>query len=400
MSDVVIDAIADPADSVRQLNALAATTPTAVSSDSGGLLVLHHDEVERLAHHPNLVGVGLTLFDFMGIDDGPLRRWYGSLMFTNEGPHHARLRRLVSRAFTPRSVERLRHETAGFVAEGYASIAAAGGGDLVASLKSVPMRVMCALLGVPSGDLGRFIEWADALSPTFGLLDAAQQEAASTAIVELLDYLEVMVESRRTALADDAGGHLLTALLAAEEDGDRLTRSETVDMVANLLVGGHDTTGSQIGCTLLTLLADERALAALREDDELAPSAVWETMRVEPSITVIPRVATQPVDIGGTERPVGTFVLLCLASANRDPGVWPEPDRFVIDRFTTTEVPKPLSFGTGSHFCLGSHMARMTLEEATVGLGQHPVSLAVDPADIPWHQVLGRSPVALEVTCP
>ncbi len=399
MAEPVIGVIHDPADAVRRFNEVAAESPTAFAADSGGVFVFHHADVERLAHDPDLAGTGLTLFDFMGIDDGPLRRWYGSLMFTNEGPHHSRLRRLVSRAFTPRSVERLRQETMKLVADAYDDIDADGGGDLLAALKAVPMRVMCALLGVPETDLDAFIRWADALSPTFGLMDDEQQAAASAAIVELLGYVGALIEALGPDRDDDetGRGHLLTALLEAEEDGDRLTRDETVDMVANLLVGGHDTTGSQIGCTLITLLGDADAISALRADESIVPSAVWETMRVEPSLTVIPRVNMQPVEVGGIERPAGTFFLLCLASANRDAQVWPDPNRFVVDRFVSGDAPKPLSFGTGSHFCLGSHMARMTLEEVTVGLANHPVSLTVDPAEVEWRQVLGRSPVTIDV---
>jgi cytochrome P450 len=230
-------------------------------------------------------------------------------------------------------------------------------------------------------------------------MDEHEQAAASVAIVELLDYVAAMIEAlEHEGRGGEGDGHLLRALLEAEEDGDRLTRGETVDMVANLLVGGHDTTGSQIGCSLLTLLRDEEAMSALRTDDQLAASAVWETMRLEPSLPLIPRVNLEPVEVGGVDRPAGTLLLLCLASANRDPSVWSEPDQLRIDRFVSAEVPKPLSFGTGSHFCLGSHMARMTLELAVSGLANHAVVLAVDPATVEWRSVLGRSPAAIEVT--
>jgi cytochrome P450 len=224
----------------------------------------------------------------------------------------------------------------------------------------------------------------------------------SSAIVELRSYTREMIEGRDRdgGLDGSRRGQLLTALLEAEDDGDRLTRDETIDMITNLLVGGHDTTGSQIGCTLFTLLGDDEALGSLRADETIASAAVWETMRMEPSLTVIPRVNQEPVEVGGIVRPSGTFFLLCLASANRDPAVWAEPNRFVVDRFTAPDVPKPLSFGTGAHFCLGSHMARMTLDEVTLGLARHPVTLRHDPVKIEWHQVLGRSPVALEVEVP
>lgn len=403
MGEPTLEPTDDPRSTVRYVNEVAASTATALLADGTGIAVLHHDDVERLAHDPALAGMGLTVFDFMGIEDGPLRRWYGSLMFTNEGPVHHRLRRLVSRAFTPRSVERLRDETRRMVSEAYGDIEAEGGGDLVVALRTVPMRVMCKLLGVPDTDLHLFIDWVDAISPTFGFMDEPQQAAASAAIVGLLAFVEEMIArleaDKKTGDADR--GELLTALLEAEDDGDRLTRDETIDMVANLLVGGHDTTGSQIGCTLLTLLADDVAMEALRADPTIAPSAVWETMRYEPSIVAIPRFSTAPVEVGGEERPAGTFFLLWLASANRDSGVWPEPDRFVVDRFVTTDTPKPLSFGTGPHFCLGAHMARMTLDEVTAGLATCSPTLALteDPADIEWRQVLGRSPVSLTVAC-
>jgi cytochrome P450 len=388
----------EPRDCVRVINDVAASHATASWPD-GGIAVLHHDDVERLAHDPALAGVGLTLFDLMGIDDGPLRRWYGSLMFTTEGPAHARLRRLVSRAFTPRSVERLRAETARMVAEAYDELVTRGGGDLVATLRTVPMRVMCSMLGVPGRYFDSFVEWANALSPTFGMMTDEQIAAASAAVTELLACVGEMIEERASYDAGDGGASadLLSALLEAEDDGDRLTRAETIDMVANLLVGGHDTTGSQVGCSLLALLRDEAAMASLRGDPDLAPSATWETMRIEPSIIAIPRLSTEPVEVGGVERPAGTFFLLMLASANRDATIWAEADRLVADRFISADTPKPLSFGTGLHFCLGSHMARMTLDEVIAGLATHPLALADDAADVEWRQVLGRSPVAVDV---
>ena len=143
-------------------------------------------------------------------------------------------------------------------------------------------------------------------------------------------------------------------------------------MVANLLVGGHDTTGSQIGCTLITLLG-ESTPGCLARRPVLAPSAVWETMRVEPSLTVIPRVSSAARGRWHRAAP-GHLLPAVSPSANRDAGIWPDPDRFVVDRFVSADVPKPLSFGTGSHFCLGAHMARMTLEEVTIGLANHPLS--------------------------
>lgn len=393
MEEPMMSSGTDPKDAVRLLNELAALAPTALDPDTGIVFVLRHAEVERLAHDPTLQGMGLTVFDFLGIDDGPLRRWYGALMFSQENEEHARTRRLVARAFTPRSVERLRSHTEAMVRDAYASIDATGGDDLIEALVGVPMRVMCTLLGVPDADLSAFRGWGDALSPAFAIMDDAQQAAATLAIVELLDHVGEMVAGRDGADGDD----LLTALLHAEADGDRLTRTETVDIVANLLVAGHDTTGSQIGCTLFALLTHPDAVRALHADPTLVASAVSETMRFEPSIIGMPRTVTDPLVVGGIERPRGTLLVLSLASANRDAEVWKDADSFVVDRFVGA-APRLLSFGTGPHFCLGAHMARMTLEAVTRNFGAGRYELRADPAEVMWRQVLGRSPVALEVT--
>src|SRR3954451_23314184 len=181
-------------------------------------------------------------------------------MFTNEGDTHSRLRRLVSRAFTPRSVEPLREHSAGIIAERFDVLAAAGEGDIMDVFGRAAMRVMCRLLGVPEEDVDEFGAWADALSPVFGLMDPEQIAAARSALTELIEYVSALVDKRRGDPRDD----LITALLRAEEAGDCLSRDEVVPMVANLLVGGHDTTTSQIGCTLLTLMRHDDAVARLR----------------------------------------------------------------------------------------------------------------------------------------
>src|SRR3954451_9175872 len=250
-------------------------------------------------------------------------------MFTNEGDTHSRLRRLVSRAFTPRSVKRLREHSAVIIAERFDVLAATGEGDIMDVFGRVAMRVMCRLLGVPEEDVDEFGAWADALSPVFGFMDAQQITDARSALHELLDYVAALVDKRHGDPHDD----LITALLQAEEGGDRLHRDEVVTMVANLLVGGHDTTTSQIGCTLLTLMRHPDAVTRLRSGDADVSGAVSETMRYEPSIGIIPRTVAAPLDIGGVTRPAGTMVLLSVLMANRDPGAWERPDAFDVDRF-------------------------------------------------------------------
>jgi cytochrome P450 len=376
------------------LRAAAEAGPTAVDDRSGATYVLHHDDIERLARDRRLAGIGLTLFDLAEVPDGALRRWFGGLMFTTEGEPHDRLRKLVSRAFTPRAVEALREHAASLAGEALAPVREDGGGDLAAALALVPMHVMCRLLGVPAADVAVFGCWADALSPVFGYLTADELEAAGEAIEDLLAYVDDLTARRR----DEPGDDLVTALLAAEADGGRLTHDEVLAMVANLLVGGHDTTASQLACSALTLGRHPEETDRLRHKPDLVASAAVETMRYEPSIPAVPRTVVEPVEVDGRELPAGTLVLLATAAANREPGVWDDPDRFAIDRFADPGAPRLLSFGSGPHYCLGAALARLTVEESVrclVALG--PFEVARDPSTLPWRTVLGRAPERVPV---
>ena len=372
----------------------AAAGPVAVNSMVGGVYVLRHRDVERLAHDPRLAGIGLAIFDLMGVAEGPLRDWYGGLMFTNEGEAHHRLRALVSRAFTPKAVNALRDSAADLARGALAPVREAGGGDLVDALGLVPMHVMCRLLVVPPEDVEVFGTWADALSPTFGFMTPEQIATAERAIVDLLDYVSDLT-ARRGA---DPGDDLITALLSAEVDGGRLTHDEVLAMVANLLVGGHDTTASQLGCSCLTLLRHPDQAERVREDRALAGAAVAETIRYEPSLPVVPRTVATALEVVDREAEVGSLVMLATAAANRDPEVWSEPDRFDVGRFTATNPPRLLSFGAGPHYCLGAALARLTVEEATNALlDLGPVTPITDLGAVEWRVVLGRSPARLEV---
>jgi cytochrome P450 len=387
-----------------QLRTARAADPTAVDAMSGAVVVLGYDEVERLSHDVRLAGVGLSFFDLMGVPDGALRTWYSQLMFTNEGDAHHRLRRLAARVFTPRSVERHRELARDLTTAAFEDIIAAGGGDLVDAFAQVPIRVICRLLGVPDSDVANFVGYADALSPVFGFMDPEQIERADAAVQRLTIDVERMIAAR----ADQRGDDLISALLDAEADGERLTHDEVVVMVGNLIVGGHDTTASQISCSLLTLLRHPAALDELRSDPTLASAVANETIRFEPSIRIVPRTVIEPIEIGGVERAAGTLLFLSSCSTSRETDVWGDPDAFRPARFTEPGAPKLLSFGAGPHYCLGAALARMTLEEvvlgaAATGLGDRMVP-AIDitvGADVEWRQVLGYSPAALPVvvTC-
>jgi cytochrome P450 len=370
----------------------AARGPLATDIATGATVVMRQGDVDTLAHDPRLEGIGLMLFDMMGIAEGPLRDWYSQLMFTTEGDYHRRIRSLVSRAFTPRSVGALR-ETAAEMATAAVAVARESG-DLIAA-SSLGTRMICRLLGVPEGDDAVFTSWAEALSPVFFVMTPEQIANATTAIVEMQNYVDELTARR----ANDPRDDLITSLLTAEADGERLTHAETVTMIANLLVAGHDTAGSQIPCSILMALQHRDDLAGVLEDAARFTSAVSETMRLEPSIPGIPRTTVAPIELYGTTLPAGSLVFLCIAAACRDESAWPEPDRFDPDRFTRPDTAKLLNFGAGTHYCLGTALAKIAVEEAVraVLAADPALRLTEDPADIPWRQVLGRSPARLAV---
>jgi cytochrome P450 len=370
----------------------AARGPLATDIATGATVVMRQGDVDALAHDPRLEGIGLMLFDMMGITDGPLRDWYAQLMFTTEGDYHRRIRSLVSRAFTPRSVGALR-ETAAEMATAAVAVATESGDLLAAS--SLGTRMICRLLGVPEGDDAVFTRWAEALSPVFFVMTPEQIANATTAIVEMQNYVDELTARRAKDPRDD----LITSLLTAEADGERLSHQETVTMIANLLVAGHDTAGSQIPCSILMALQHRDDLAGVLEDAARFTSAISETMRLEPSIPAIPRTTVAPIELYGTTLPTGSMVFLCIAAACRDESAWPEPDRFDPDRFTRPDTAKLLNFGAGTHYCLGTALAKIAVEEAVraVLAADPPLRLTEDPADIPWRQVLGRSPARLAV---
>jgi cytochrome P450 len=375
------------------LQEMRSAGPVATDAETGAIVVLEYDEIERLAHDQRVAGVGLSFFDYMGIGDGPLRRWYGSLMFTNEGPNHHRLRRLVARAFTPRSVEQHRALATALTEARLAGLVEAGGGDLVHALADVPITVICRLLGVPDDRVGDFLAYGDALSPVFGFMDETQIRAADDAVGSLLIEVDRMIGDRGRGSSDD----LISALLIAEEDGDRLTHEELITIVGNLIVGGHDTTASQVGCSLLTLVRHPSVVGALAAGEVAAAHTVNETIRYEPSLAFVPRTLIEPIAIGEEELPAGSMVFLCTASANRQDAVWGDPLDVRPARFAEPDVPRLLSFGSGAHFCLGAALARMTLEEVVSGYAEVRDQLepTFDLDAVEWRQVLGRSPAAL-----
>jgi cytochrome P450 len=300
-------------------------------------------------------GISLVV---QGISSGPVWDKVCQTLMSAEPAQHRRLRRLVSRAFTPRAAERMRGACVDVINELIDRHSAAGHCDMVHDIaRQYPVPIICALLGAPAEDWQLFSRWADDLSKAFGANVAAEEAAILRAWGQLDAYLEDLIAQRRHNLSDD----LISELIRAEDDGDRLTHDELVNLVAILLNAGTETTRNQLAAAVEVLSEYPDQWALLAEHPELAPKAVEELMRHSPTVFASLRVATTDIELDDVLIPAGAFVLANTAAANRDPAVYDHPDRLDITR----EGPAPMvTFGGGAHHCLGAHLARVELAEA------------------------------------
>jgi hypothetical protein len=284
-------------------------------------------------------------------------------------PDHTRLRRLVSKAFTPRVIAALAPRIRE-LAHGLLTAAADGSRgrreiEIVSQLACpLPVRIISELLGVPATDHARFAGWsarlAHSLQPQFGPADPGEAAAVQEARLEFADYFREQIAVRRARPAAD----LLSQLIRAEDDGQVLSEQELIGTCVLLLVAGHETTVGLISNAVLALLRHQDQLAALRADPELAAGAVEETLRYDAPVQFTGRVARGGMQIGPVSAPDGAVLMLLLAATGRDPAVFADPDRFDIRR-TAAGGPGHLAFAAGPHFCLGAPLARL---EATIAL--------------------------------
>jgi cytochrome P450 len=277
-------------------------------------------------------------------------------------PDHTRLRSLVVRAFTPAAAERLRPTIAGTADELLAGFAGRPGMDLLAGFAyPLPVTVIAALLGVPLADRGQVRAWSTAIAAAIDLRQSADVLArASTAAVALTDLLRPLLRERRRRPQAD----LLSALLAVEEQGDRLSEDELLAMAVLLLVAGHETTVNLIGNGVLALLRHPDQRARLAHEPALLAPAVEELLRYDSPVQMTFRTTCDELEVGGRRLGAGQHVGLLLGAANRDPAQFPAPDRLDLSRAPN----RHLAFGGGSHFCLGAGLARVEAQVAVATL--------------------------------
>lgn len=325
------------------------------------------------------LGNGLTA---LGISSGPLWDRVRQTIVGIDGADHLRLRRLVSRAFTPRAADRMRTTCAAAITDLVDKHSTARRCDVVGDIaRHYPIPIICALLGVPREDWHLFSSWVKDIAKAFGANVAANEPAIVLAWGHLDSYLDELISRRHRAASDD----LISELVRAEDGDERLTHDELLNLVAVLLVAGTDTTRNQLAAAVQVLTDYPDQWTLLAEHPELAPRAVEEVMRHSPVSLSAIRVAIADVELGSILIPAGTFVVVNTASANRDPAAYHEPERFDITRVS----PRPmLTLGGGPHHCLGTHLARVELAEALVVMAQRmPCARRTGPA--PWRPMTG-----------
>lgn len=354
--------------------------PASASDPGRSVHVLDWELADRVLRDPRTFS--------SSVNNEVIGAFMGDLILGMDGDEHRRYRNLVAHAFRRSSLERWRRELiAPTIHRLLDAIAAAGRADLVTDVTArYPVQVICAIVGVPVDDHEQFHQWAEEINN--GPLDPSRGMAAAGA---MRAYLEPLVAARRRQPVGD----LLSELVHAEIDGERLSDERLYGFLRLLLPAGAETTFRAMGSTLLALLSHPDVYERVLADRHLLPAVIEETLRWESSVTMVSRVSTTDTELGGTAVPAGCPVTVLNGAANRDPTRWVEPDQWDPDRPATPH----LAFGTGSHQCLGMHLARLELEVGVGCILDRLPGLRLDPAAEP-PRVAGyafRGPATLPV---
>jgi cytochrome P450 len=310
----------------------------------------------------------------------------GQFVVSTDGDQHERLRRIAHRAFTPRRIAELEASTAVYVDQVLSEIALEPQPDLMELAYRVPLMVIGDLLGVPACDRELIKSWSDRWGRNRGGVEPGPLMDAHAAMREFRAYVEVMIDEHRRSQVHSSG--LVSALIDAEQE-DRIEAEEIAGMFFVLLFAGHETTTNLIGTGSLELLRRPEQWRALCRDPAVAAIAVEELLRYVTPVQWTQRVAVETIEVAGTEIPAGSTVLTLLASANRDPTVFADPETLDITR---SDSRHHVALGFGPHFCLGASLARL---EGRIALGilaaRHPATeLATDTVTVEGNAMLRR----------
>jgi len=339
-----------------------------------GYTVMRYEDVVGVLRDKRWHSLLSRLTELRGIPDD----MRGESILSAEGEVHTRLRRLVAKAFSPRAADRLRPFMREVVGELVDGIAHTGRADVVVDIcEQYPIPIICELLGAPREDWQMFSRWAEDVLSIFDAdaLDKLDRIRAAREAVSA--YSLDLIEKRR----HDPRPDLLTDLIAAEEEGDRLSNEELVTMVIAVIVAGTDTTRNQLACAVALLAERPEQWALLGTDPTLAAGAVEELMRYLGAVRGTGRFASEDIVYRDVLFPAGTVMTVSLAAGNRDATVFPDPSTLDV-----TKEPPPqmqLGFGSGIHYCLGAALARAELQEALPLLARRMPGLALD-GEIVW----------------
>jgi hypothetical protein len=313
---------------------------------------------------------GRQIAELFGITSGPLFDHINSNILNLSDEQHRRLRSIVSRAFTPAAADRWRPVMRQILEELWSRFGSNRHVELVGALaKPYPALTIASIFGAPAEDAPRLHEWSTWVQRQFDIralsTDLRRIEAA---VLEVNHYVEALL----TSPEHQPEGSLLSALTAAEADGDRLSHVECVNLAVNVLAGAIDTTQSQLSHAMHLFATHGDQWALLDTSSGLVPAAVTEVLRVEPVAPLTARICLEDIDYQGVVFPAGTIVAICAERANR------EAERGESFDITVTRDARPLTFGAGAHYCLGANLARAELEEALGFLAPRMPGLELD----------------------
>jgi cytochrome P450 len=333
-------------------------------------IVLDHDSGEFFLRSRATAFPGRQIAEFFGVTDGPLADHIDANILNLTGEQHRRLRALVGPALTPRQADRWRPVMRGFLEDLWSAVAAGSACDFVAAVaRPYPSLTIATVLGAPRQDAGRLQEWSSWVQRQFDIRAlSSNRDDIERAVIEVQDYAAALLEAWRGAPADD----LISDLLAARDQGERLSAAECVQLVVNLLAGGIDTTSAQLAHAIRLFAGHPAQWTLLASDPGLASRAVDEVLRFEPVTPFTARICLEQVEHRGVTFPVGTIVAVCAERANREGDAGEEFD------ITAARDARRLTFGAGTHYCLGANLARAELEEALAFLAPRTPDLALD----------------------
>jgi cytochrome P450 len=346
-----------------------------------GYIVLDREAGEHFLRTRSAIFPGMKIAELFGVQEGPLWEEMRRNILHINGPDHTRLRGLVNPALSPRAVERYRPLMRERLEHLYDEVTSTGRDsafDFVeAFAKPYPSQVIASVMGAPLSDAPRLHHWSSWIQRQFDANSMMHERPGiEAAVEEFYDYARALLDARREDRRDD----LISALLSAEQEGDRLSEEECVNLVLNVLIGGVDTTQSQLAHTIRLLAEHTDQWDALVADRSLAERAVEEALRYEPITPFTARITVEEVAYRDVTFPRDTVVMVCAFTANRDlPEGSGDPEAFDI----AAERPRarPLTFGAGIHYCLGANLARLELREALSYLAERSprLELAGEP---------------------